>query len=293
MSIINIYSKKTLHLDYGVWVTMLFCALLSLALLGYKLASRESCTPELIHINGVTANDYDTYDTNQQLTFSFGILKGDQVAWDFGDHNGQSKQGSVVTCQFPLAGNYQVKATIKSNNTTCEKIVMVKIRTKLVITKPTVTLEITGEPYAVEKDLKSYYCNDVANTYLWRLLGTEDSQAQNTPTAKFSFPAPGDYTIELMLDNNPARIATKSIIVINKLEIPEQGKQQNIPKLFDDPRPPVRQPVGPQPQPPTTTDAKPIVETPDKPKKKEVLPETFKTELDEVIASKKQPGRTD
>lgn len=285
-----------MFLDYSVWIVMLISSLLSLALLGYRMINNEPCTQDLINVNGRAVNNYNAFYIDSILTFNILTQVGDNVSWDFGDNLDAAKEGSTVTYQFSAIGNYQVKVTIKGKNSRCEKIALIKIKTP---PPPpdryrNIRLEINGHPYTVEGATEGYTCNVVADSYKWRLVNKDTSQVQDGASARFTFPKSGIYTIELTLDNNPSKTVIKEITAFENLEIQNPVRErppvllEHLPGQHGKGNNAQQEQIKPL-LPEGKEEKKTPAEATEKPKKKEVLPETFKLELDEIIALKKTP----
>lgn len=217
MNAVGLYTRKITGLDYRVWLSMLIMCLICLALLGYQKIKASStitmtCATNLfITVNGKDANDDAVCYLNQITLFRINAAPGAKVEWNFGDGS-DPVEGAIASHTFHSESSYTVQATIDGRCKYAQDIVV-----QLESVKATEITEI--KIYADSNKIMAgtplrFSCaskNIREETYQWMVLGTD--QIQTTKIATFSFPAEGQYTVELMLNNDQTKKAYTKIEV--------------------------------------------------------------------------------
>src|SRR5215217_1348418 len=140
----NLYTRTRMGLDSKVWLVLLVTLILSGALLGFKMATREVCAPVTIVI---TNNDNPVaarYYPQDRLTFAAQMAGAKEVVWDFGD-NTPVVTGRTQIHTFGNPGSYFVTVTV---NGKCKEFVNVVISNKVAATVMTTASVTEGQEIA-------------------------------------------------------------------------------------------------------------------------------------------------
>lgn len=221
MRVSSINSNKILGLDSSILVTFTIVSVLSLGLLGYKLAEEEECLPATLskkNLNGAL----EGFKPNETIQFSL-FVPGSKapITWDFGDKS-PSETGSLVSHIFNKPGSYEVIAKV---NGRCEETTIVKVEPETAPVKPTDELAsnsnlpttaglVQASNYQpLVNQQVTFSSNLTGKSYQWSVEGPGSFEVKTTNVATYSFPVPQRYTVKLMLDNNPNKVYTAIVLV--------------------------------------------------------------------------------
>jgi PKD repeat protein len=257
----RIFTRQLMGLDYRVWRVMLIISILSVGLLGYRLIESKKCIPVNFSIKTISPHTDSTYSTGETLSFVASANK-DEISWDFGD-NTAKVTGQYVTHIYQNRGSYKITA---STGTNCETTISIVVKAVEFIQKndnnPVTGEEIIGQLSTITGKEELFTCVVTAKFYEWSITNYP-KMTQTGSTAKFKFPTPGKYAVEVTLDHDRTKRYSKEITV-------EQAPDLNSP-IQDDIKPLIPDGVQPLPDPTRTviiTDA------------------TFKDYLEKVINKK-------
>jgi hypothetical protein len=278
-----IYTRYKMGIDYRVWLTLLITALLSVGLLGFKLATTVPCYPVELHLKGVVEHQFaHNYYVGEGIIFHASMKTGKTVEWDFGDGT-PPVTGNKVTHSYKNEGNFLVTATI---NGKCRESVNVHI-SQVVMTASalpaTGAVPIAGKDILQAGELSLYQCTAPAASYEWTVENDNTFSPKTGSQASFSFTDPGNYIIRLKLDNDETKVFRKTVMVAAGGAAATSADE--LPPL-PLPAPPVENSRGSDnnsaPAGTTTADAPAIAE-----KKVEIIPDPiFKNHLQDVIDGK-------
>lgn len=278
------YSRARMGLDNKVWLTLLATALLSLGLLGFRLATGESCREIRIALKGVVAHERaHTYFAGESIIFNASMNGGRSVQWDFGDGS-PAAHGASVTHAFINEGNYLVTATVngrclQSVNVHISEVVLPKTAT---VSAPADPNGIIGKDYAAAGELSVYQTAAAAELYEWTVEGNGTFPARTGNKVSYSFTEPGTYIIQLKLDNDASKVYRKTVVVsVNPVDA-RGATADELPPL-PLPAPPV---AGGQPASPLASTGAPEAAAPAE-KKVEIIPDPIlRNQLQDVIDGK-------
>ena len=197
----SIYTRKTFGLDKTVWLVMLAAIIIPSGLLSYTLISKKDCVPVKFTFSSFSTHAGNIFRTDETISFN---ASSKDITWDFGDHSGNA-YGQYFEHKFLSQGDYYVKAKSDLGCDTIQKIVIVKPKQDSII-------EITGPDNTVTGSTVYFKYPVKANHYEWSVTDHTGFVIQKTPTAKFIFPVKGTFTIQVNLDNDPTKRATKVIV---------------------------------------------------------------------------------
>src|SRR3954471_22694470 len=108
-----LYTRRSLGIDYKVWLTMILFILLFAFLAGYNFMKKKDkpCTPTEIFINGISNTQGLSFNAGDILKFRSHTSSDDAVVWDFGD-NTQKQNDYSPTHVYSKAGIYFVKLSV-------------------------------------------------------------------------------------------------------------------------------------------------------------------------------------
>lgn len=236
----NTFTRFYKGLDKNVWLTMGLLSLLALCLLGFKIATHQSCSDVSIKLTGVVEHHYQNhYFVGETIIFDIAADKAQNVIWDFGDGTALAK-GKKQTHSYVHEGTFLVTVKVngkcaQSLNLTVSQAVMQRSE---VATPPADINGIMGKDIATVGELSIYQTEANAGTYTWTVDGRSDMGSKGGQMASFTFMEPGAYNLVLMLDNDPNKTHRKTVIV-------NAAKQVNTTPAD---LPPLPMPVAPAPK---------------------------------------------
>lgn len=206
-----IFTKRILGMDYRVWLVMPALWLLSLALFGYKYINDNPCAAASISVDGKRTERASCY-TNKLVRFSIQTEEPASVVWNFDDGT-EERSGLEAYHEFK-EGTYTVVATVNEN---CKYEQEVTVEPPAFISPEKKEIVIFEDPrnpkLGSTVTFKSVAINIPVDSYEWTLLNTGD--VQNDAVATFTFNDPGNYIVQLIVNNDPR---TKRIKEINIAE---------------------------------------------------------------------------
>jgi hypothetical protein len=236
-----VFSKQWGKLDYRVWMSLIALSLISLTVFGYKVATNEQCPSVNIALEcnlNHAGLDSNTFYVNEEITFNTHTTAPDQhISWDFGDKT-PLHIGSKILHAYNKEGRYLATVTIKGK---CAQSVVVKVIKNSISLFDSTVLDINPIISADIIKLGNetiFNTSTVAKEYTWGIEELPDIGVRNTPTARFIFPKPGNFTITLTLDNG--KVFKKVIQIVDPF-----GQADNT-----DPLPPVKKVDLPELPPP-------------------------------------------
>ena len=272
MSASSIFTRNTFGLDRRVWLTCIIAAVLSIGLLGFKIGTNVQCYTVMLTVQGGEAGRANTYYAGQPVAFTADMAKAKKVVWDFGD-NTKGETGATVRHAFEKEGSYTVTVTV--NGGCSESVTVFIVPPKPVnagqTTAPT-SDNIFGPDAPAAGEPVRYTAAGMGQSYDWTIVNSPEFPVQNGPSVTYTFMTPGTRIIQLKLDNDPAKIYTKTITVLPSTKVPDMPKAEA-------PMPSV---MTPTPAVPTPTES-----ANEGPKVLIVPDEEFKSILDQVTENKK------
>jgi PKD repeat protein len=213
-----LFTRRRFGMDSRVWVTLLLVCMLSLAFYSYTeikhdAPNAENCPTDSILINGQRISVLNTCYTNRYSSFEFPAGSRGRIEWDFGDETDVEKD-PVVSHRFMLEGTYHVKATLNGN---CNYDFLVEVVDNSIFSGNTVkpVIEVYADPMrpTVGSTVKFYCVADIPSitSYQWKVSGTNTVKKNDVPA--YIFDNEGNYTIELVL-NNDSSLTTRAVVVV-------------------------------------------------------------------------------
>ncbi|MBC7889027.1 MAG: PKD domain-containing protein [Ferruginibacter sp.] len=288
----RIHKRKIMGLDKRVWGVMVIAIILPLLLLSYYLVDKKECLPVDFYFKSMSEKTGNEFLPGETIIFK-ASSKSDDITWDFGDQSPKA-YGNYIIHEFHSAGNYAVNASTGSG---CEKIKQVTIKKMVSELGNTLTVgyvageEIIGPHSTIAGKEEWFMCMVTASAYAWSVVNYPKMH-QTGLSAKFKFPSPGKYNVQVILDNDQSKRYSKEIIVKDETGKPEPANtkeviRQLIPSDFEkNPNPggTAEPPQNPVQDVPVTAPAK--VEPP---KRKTIFisNETFNSFMESVLNDQK------
>lgn len=211
----HIFTRSRKYLDQRVWLTMALVSLISLGLLGYKVASDIQCTPFEIALKGYTAGMANSYYVGEEIVFSTQMKGGTSIVWDFGDHS--SGKGTNVTHRYSTEGNYIITATVNGKCLESVSITITSLHQPINLTT-TLPNPITGPDAVHALEPINLTASGAGTSYEWMVLNSPDFPVQTKEIATYTFLSPGTRIIELKVDNDPKKVFRKTLQVLPAIE---------------------------------------------------------------------------
>lgn len=228
----NLYTRTRIGLDNRVWLVLLVTLILSGALLGFKMATREVCAPVKIVITNNDNPAVARYYPQDRLTFAAQMDGAKEVVWDFGD-NTPAVTGRTQIHTFSNSGSYFVTVTV---NGKCREFINVVISNKMAATAAATASvaegqEITGPDAPKAGEPVNYMTSLNGTSFEWNILNSPEYPTQKTAMATYTFLTPGAKTIELKLDNGKVYRKTVQVLPGNQpvADPNAAGMPQNMP----------------------------------------------------------------
>lgn len=285
----RIYTGKVSGLDYRVWLLMLLICLICMAFFGYRQvivkSVRKDCKSLMITVNGDNS-EVPICKVERLSLFQLSSLKNEKVRWDFDDGT-VLENVAIAQHQFKQEGVYKVTATL---NGQCVYYKNVLVQPLSVTSRTTPVFDIyldsmkamAGSPIRF-----SGVANFPVQTYTWTVMQTNETKAGEIVT--FSFPLPGKYDVQLMIDGDGKKTKIKPIEIVALPQAPLP-----LPSIdgLDGPGPTLPKfPGGPNPQATTggtegtqtNPSVTPTVTEPVANKRTDIDEETFKELLQAIL----------
>ena len=209
----RIFTKQIMGLDYRVWRVMLILSILSLGLLSYRLLDSKKCMPVNFSIKTIVTHTGNTYNAGETLSFISSANK-DEITWDFGD-NTEKASGQYVTHTYQNSGSYKITASTGAG-ASCETVQSIQVIQEVVSPESNNNMvtgeEIVGPVSTLTGKQEIFTCMVTAATYEWS-ISNYPKMTQSGSTAKFQFPTPGKYTVQVTLNADRTKRYIKEINV--------------------------------------------------------------------------------
>lgn len=225
----DIFTRRIMGMDYRVWLAMLITCCSTIALFGYKHISNIKVTPcvaATITVDGKPMENRAVCYLGRLTMFKIQAEGITKVEWDFKDGTDEVK-GQIVTHEFANEGDYKIIATINGH---CLAAGIVTVKKPL---RPgdgeKRIIRIFPEPTQpkVGSVVDFYVVSNVkADSYQWKLLGTD--QIRQSDVARFQFNEPGNYTVQLIINNDPSTATTEAIEVFALTPEVPQGFENGV-----------------------------------------------------------------
>lgn len=210
-------------LDRRVSGLMVIFCVISIGLLAYKVTSDVPCREVAVAMSSLTNQKSNSFFTNELIHFSAPLEADEIVEWDFGD-KAAKLTGAHVTHMFKAPGDYIVKVEI---NGKCSSTELISIKnfvqsaqssqnggnTSIDLVKE-LTNPIQAESFIIEQGKQILFSSTVAATsYEWKVEGDKTQPVKTTDKAAFTFINTGNFTLKLVLNNDPSNEWTRIISV--------------------------------------------------------------------------------
>ncbi|MCD2423482.1 PKD domain-containing protein [Niabella pedocola] len=246
-----VYTKQWGRLDFRVWISLIMVAVVTLALLGYKVATNVSC-PEFelkttSNINHISEGPH-TYFVNEQVRFF--ATRNDaslMVTWNFGDKSA-TQIGASVTHSFIKEGNYLVTAIINGRCSESINIRVIQNSTLISTSNSPQINRIVSDDVVATGDKAVFNTTAESANYNWSVQELPEMGQQATKAATFIFTKAGTFTVILKLDQGTSY---QKIIQVTDPLGPADNTTSSIPL------PPGPAEVGPPPLPVEAPEKKP------------------------------------
>lgn len=233
-----VYSKKWWGLDYRFWLIWIGLLLITVLSWAVKRAIKPTCPL-------VTIEKQGTYTNAQLISHTFKLKEN--VKFSISGHNAPNAEwyvdsiligkGIKIEHAFLAPGKHSVKAVV---NNVCSYYAVVHILafehmpSVLKSTEPLAHQDIIEGATTFDIGAVNYFTTQVqANAYEWQILELPEYGIKTEQTAGYSIISPGTYTLQLMLDNDPKKIYTKSITVNDVALDMHTGGNMDVPKPVD------------------------------------------------------------
>ncbi|MCW3092345.1 MAG: hypothetical protein JWP81_3414 [Ferruginibacter sp.] len=217
-------------LDSRVWWFMIGMIILSTGLLSYRLMDHETCAPLQVTIKTIIHHNDGAYLTDEIISFN---ALGDEktLTWDF-DDNTPKQEGKYVTHRFSEERKYNVKITNASGCETFQPVLVKKApRTQIEIDSDNGEEKISGHTTTLVGAEEKFFALVKADSYEWNVLQHPKYLPRKGDSTKYVFSEPGDYTIELTLNNDRSKKFRK-MIHVDDIPRPKSGVTENIVPLI-------------------------------------------------------------
>lgn len=212
------YSKKYLGLDNRYWLLLLMLSLLSLIGWSFKKIIAPSCPLASIEFSGnysAQQNILQTFRLNEQVTFKYANPLKQKIAWSIGEQLLSNLDS--FTHVFNTPGKHAVKLSVGDK---CTYYSVVQITTFKHVPSVLTTSSALQNDMVIEGNTTfevgtiTYFTTAVqASAYQWQILELPEFETKTDQTVGYSIVAPGQYTLQLILDGDATKAYTKTIIV--------------------------------------------------------------------------------
>lgn len=228
----NIYTRSYRGLDKGVWVLVLATMVLSLGLLSFFVIKRNNCIPFSI---SVASGSDSVYYTGKTINFNT-TISAKEMIWDFDDSTAR-ETGIYVKHAFSKPGKYSVRAWTQA---ACEETFIITVKQDPNDIRGS---EIFGDEVVKQNKDVEYFCTKYASKSHWAVVGHSNVPiTMNGIKARFRFPSPGTYTIQVTLEGERLVTYSKDIVVLGENAPPQKDKPFIVKPLVNDPPTPEPKP---------------------------------------------------
>jgi hypothetical protein len=226
MKLSNIFTSKWLSIDSRVVVTMLTVSVCCMGLLAYKMKTDYECNEIIITVSSLTNHKNHNFFTGELVHFSAPMEGDNEVVWDFGDESEKTTGGSV-THVFKSEGDYTIEVLVNGRCTGTESLSIKKFDAKKDSSSyisNTVIRDlnnpINAESFIIEQGKQLlFWSNMPATAYEWSIMEDKTQLHKISDKASFNFQKAGNYTIKLVLNNDPNSSWTRNITVNPRKDI--------------------------------------------------------------------------
>lgn len=270
MELSNSFTRKWLGLDKRVSMLMVVLSLFSLGLLAYKVSSDAPCREVAVAMSSLTNQKSNSFFTNELIHFSAPLEENEVVEWNFGDKSSKLF-GAHVTHMFKEEGDFLITVEI---NGRCKSTELISIKDyvqnaadlsdgRSIDLVKELSNPIQAESFIIEQGKQILFSSNVkGSNYEWSVEGDLTQPKKNTDQAAYTFIKTGNYTLKLVLNNDPENTWTRIISVTPRkvADLPVAGGVPGgQPGTVVAPPPPIPLPKpkpatsDPEPSKPTTT----------------------------------------
>ncbi|NSL87942.1 PKD domain-containing protein [Chitinophaga solisilvae] len=251
------FGKIASHVDPMVLWTFFGLFIISIILLAFQLDGKEDCTNTDIQLSTRQHSGGKSYTVGEVITFNAvgSDKKRTDYAWEFGDSSAR-QTGAQVYHAFHKAGSYVV--TLKSGKCTWNKevIVVMPVTATPVSSAADVFPVIEGPSEVFAGRPVTFYNKTASATkWTWRLM-QDNAEVHTQSSVTYTFSAPGERTLSLIINGDSAHMVMKSITVFPARAKPaDDGDGGAFPAVVprNDPPPPPP-PVEEKPRVPAVSD---------------------------------------
>jgi hypothetical protein len=268
----SILTRKIWGIDVHVWLTMLTIIVISAGILIFKITKNVECKLFDTLVSDDSGSNTNSLYVNENVVFTANV--SGNVEWDFGD--GAKVKGTHVKHVFLNGGKQTI--TVSSNGR-CQQLITLIIfkNAPNPSDQPEANPIWAPEKAVVGKKVTFAYLGDKKPTaFEWSIVNlpiTPVRYGNHEYRVSYVFPAEGRQTIELRLNNDPARTFTRDITII-----PASEKNSNDHPYVAPPPPSTRTPDLATSAPKTGTNSEPVSSAPKTPVHENAPVETKKTE---------------
>jgi len=195
------------NIDSRVWLVMGAAFAFSIITFAFRAVTSQDCSGLMIKLEKADQSSY--VFAGKEISFS--INKNDPDAkWIFGDGKDQAT-GSKVKHTFFKTGVFTIQVTLKGG---CKLFENVVVKMPPVLTQIDTSIGGISGPYDVAAgSLAKFSSLLTGNSYKWTVLGGVSYGEKNTKDVSYSFSTPGNYTIQLVMNGDPAKTFTQLLHV--------------------------------------------------------------------------------
>jgi hypothetical protein len=227
MQLSNTFTKQWMALDKRVSGFMVILSIIAIGLLAYKVTSDVPCREVAVAMSSLTNQKSNSFFTNELIHFSAPLEENEIVEWNFGDKS-PKLTGAHVTHMFKNAGDFTITVEI---NGRCKSTELVSIKdfvqnadlngnTTIDLVKE-LSNPIQAETFIIEQGRQILFSSNVkASSYEWSVEGDLSQPKKNTEEAAYTFINTGNFTLKLMLNNDPENAWTR-IISVTPRKVPD------------------------------------------------------------------------
>jgi hypothetical protein len=209
MKTYKVYTRRSMGLDLRVWRVMLLLCIASLGLLSYRFIGTKKCTPINFSVKALTEHTDSVFAAGESISFITTSTK--EVNWDYGD-NSPDESGQYVTHRFVKPGTYTITAFTSANCETAKRITIATMISRHSHDEFIPGQEIVGTNTTKPGEEEIYTCMVPAKDYEWS-IPNYPKMVRTGSSAKFQFPGPGKYTVQVTLDNDRNKRFSKDVTV--------------------------------------------------------------------------------
>ena len=233
------------RIDENVFITMGAVCLLSLIVLGFQYAGRETCQPVNIAYS-------DSLMTGNIIRFRADMPGGKAYAWNFGDGTSKEEKASTTTHIFKSAGQYEVSVLV---NGSCEQARTVIVKdAPIVVNTGMLPVIISSDTLYVGKPATFTDGSTASTSWEWS-FGETNSVNDTNQIATYTYNTSGYKKVYLRVNGRYDLTREKLIYVAD----PSAERNRGIvaPKPAPSPKPTPVHDIKPDPLPPPLPVPKP------------------------------------